>query len=293
MDETTTRKTPGTWSAPVPAREWACLVMLHGPFMGRKWDVGEGRVTIGRDERCTIVVDSDTVSRVHAAIELVGKRREIVDLDSTNGTTIDNVPVLGRAVVHSGSVVSVGSVIFKYLTGDNIEAQYYDQVFQIAVIDALTQVPNRRQSDAFLGREMARARRHDRRLTVMMLDIDNFKEVNDRHGHVTGDQVLRLLAAAIQGRMRGEDLFARYGGEEFVFILPETDLAAGLAVAESIRGLVEGLPLAAAGVRFGVTVSIGVVEFSKDAHVRPEDLIKAADDLLYAAKRAGRNRVCS
>jgi diguanylate cyclase (GGDEF)-like protein len=291
MDEDTTRRFPLSELHAGMARGWACLIMLHGPYVGRKWDLGDSPVTLGRDDQCTIVVVEDTISRMHAAIELSGGRPELVDLDSTNGTLVDNVLVQGRVSLESGAVISIGPVVFKYLAGDDIEGQYLDQVLRLAVIDSLTQIPNKHQFDTFLEREMARARRHDRQLTLLMIDIDHFKQVNDHHGHLTGDKVLREMARAIRSRMRQEDLFARYGGEEFTIVLPETGLASGRLVADAIRNLVEHLPMASVGLPSGITVSIGVAEFHKEKHARPEDLVKEVDDRLYAAKRGSRNRV--
>ena len=161
----------------------------------------------------------------------------------------------------------------------------------MAVTDGLTQIANKRQLDDFLEKELARARRHDRPLTVLMLDIDHFKQVNDVHGHLTGDVVLRDLAAQVKVRIRRDELFARYGGEEFAIVLPETDLQQGIEFGEAVRAMIQGNTTVFEGQALHVTVSIGVAQFNREQHKTPAELLAAADKHLYAAKSAGRNRV--
>ena len=143
----------------------------------------------------------------------------------------------------------------------------------------------------FLDREFARAKRHGRSLSILMLDLDHFKKINDLHGHLTGDFVLKEVTSVIRRRIRREEMFARYGGEEFVIVLPETNREQAVALAESIRRLVEALIIDFEGVKIRVTVSIGVCEFDPLKHSTPQDLLKEADKNLYVAKQRGRNRV--
>lgn len=268
-----------------------CLVVVYGRNIGRKFDLFEDIVTIGRDSDNTIVLDSDAVSRRHARIERLGESRWVIDLNSTNGTYLNDLPVQPRTRLASGQFLKIGETIFKYLTGDNIEASYYEEIHRMAVTDGLTQIANKRALDEFLDREVARARRHGRPLSVLMLDIDHFKNVNDTLGHLTGDVVLRDLAQLIHGRIRREELFARYGGEEFVIALPETPRHAALDYAETIRRMVAEHRVEFEGQTVCVTVSIGVAQFDGAAHGTPDDLLKAADTNLYTAKSRGRNCV--
>lgn len=268
-----------------------CLVEIYGTHIGRKYDLFEDVVTIGRDSDNSISLESDSVSRRHARIERFNDSRFIVDLKSTNGTYVNDVPAEPRSKLKSGVFIKIGDTIFKYLTGDNIEAAYHEEIYRSVVTDGLTQISNKRALDEFLDREVARARRHERNLSVLMLDIDHFKAINDTHGHLTGDYVLKELAGLIRTRMRREELFARYGGEEFIIALPETDVTSAKELAEALRALVHGHEFAFEGAKIRVTISIGVGQFDKSEHRSPHDLIKTADKNLYVAKNKGRNCV--
>ena len=266
-----------------------CLVQVYGQNVGRKYDLFEDVVTIGRDPDNTILLESDSVSRRHARIERFGDHRWVIDLNSTNGTYLDDVLVQPRLRLCSGQFLKIGDTIFKYLSGDDIETSYYEEIHRMAVTDGLTQIPNKRALADFLDREAARARRHDRPLALLMLDIDHFKQINDTLGHLTGDVVLRELAALVAPRVRRDEMFARYGGDEFVIALPETLLPAAVEFAETIRRLVAEHRVEFEGQAVHVTVSIGVAQFSPLHHAGPDDLLKAADANLYAAKSRGRN----
>ena len=268
-----------------------CLVVVYGAAIGRKYDLFEDIINIGRDPDSTITLESDSVSRRHARIERYQGVRYIIDLNSTNGTYLNDTPVHPRSRLESGMLVKIGDTIFKYIAGHDIEAAYFEEIHRSAVTDGLTQIANKRALDDFLDREVSRARRHGRNLTLLMLDIDHFKQVNDVHGHLTGDVVLREIASIVRVRIRREELFARYGGEEFVILLPETDLKGGLEFAEAIREMIEGHATTFENQAIKVTVSIGVAQYSKDDHKSPDDLVKAADRKLYVAKENGRNCV--
>ena len=163
--------------------------------------------------------------------------------------------------------------------------------------DALTGWHNRRYLQSRLQEELARCRRERTPLTCLMIDVDHFKSVNDRFGHLAGDEVLRQIAHCISGEVRGSDVSARYGGEEFVVLLPGTGIAAGFLLAERIRAAVAAEPFELpAGSPLPVTVSIGVAEHSpaldeRDLKLAGERLLALADVALYEAKSGGRNAV--
>ena len=268
-----------------------CLVVIYGANIGRKYELFEDVCTIGRDPDSTVVLESDAVSRRHARIEKLMDARFIIDMNSTNGTYLSDTPVKPRAKLESGAFIKIGDTIFKYLAGDHIETAYFEEIYRMMVIDGLTQIANKRALDDFLEKEMARARRYERPLSVLMMDLDHFKAVNDQHGHLTGDVVLKEMAEVIRERIRREELFARYGGEEFVIVLPETDRKGGIEFAENVRRMVEGLEVSFEGQTIRITISIGVADFDLANHKGPEDLLKAADKNLYIAKHDGRNCV--
>ncbi|HEX4321958.1 MAG TPA: diguanylate cyclase [Acidobacteriaceae bacterium] len=160
-----------------------------------------------------------------------------------------------------------------------------------AETDPLTGVANRRRFYHALDVECLRFTRNHLQLTVMMIDLDHFKEVNDQYGHLTGDAVLRIVAQLLLLCLRKTDLLARYGGEEFAVLLPETSLAGAEVIAERIRQTICQKPVVAEGVSVDVSVSIGLASHSDEREATPEILLKKADLALYRAKAAGRNRV--
>lgn len=155
--------------------------------------------------------------------------------------------------------------------------------------DPLTGLANRREFDARLAVEYERSARHEHPLSLAMLDLDHFKEVNDRHGHALGDEVLRRIAAILARESRAADIPARYGGEEFVLALPDTGLLEARTLCERIRRAIEGHDWGALAPGLAVTVSIGVA--MRNPEESAHEAIEAADQCLYEAKKAGRNRV--
>ena len=166
-------------------------------------------------------------------------------------------------------------------------ANLLERMQQMAVTDGLTQLANRRSFDRSLDRELQRATRTDGRLSVVLLDIDHFKALNDTHGHLVGDNVLREIAAALAECGREYDTIARYGGEEFAAVLPGCSSALAVQVADRLRRAVEE-----AGTEVPVTASCGVATYPYDG-ADIESLLGAADRALYSAKHAGRNQVFS
>jgi len=266
-----------------------CLVVLYGGSIGKKHDLAPGLTTIGRDPLATIVLDADSVSRTHARLEVIAGETWVADLGSTNGTFVNDKPV-ERELLKSGDLVKVGDIIFKFLAGHNVEAAYHEEIYRMTIRDGLTSVANVRYLNEFLEREFARSRRHGRELAVVLLDIDHFKKINDSLGHLTGDYVLRELARVVESRVRRDELFARYGGEEFCLVLPETSREGATNYAEIVRKAIEDHRFLFDGTDVPVTVSCGVATFTPDMS-RPVDIIRAADEALYRAKRSGRNRV--
>ncbi|HEX9873939.1 MAG TPA: diguanylate cyclase [Deferrimonas sp.] len=165
-------------------------------------------------------------------------------------------------------------------------------LLQLSNTDPLTGLHNRRYLMDTLAREVERSCRTDIPLSLVMIDIDHFKRVNDTYGHQVGDAVLVAVAALLQGQLRPYDTAARFGGEEFVLVLPSTELAAAGAVAERLRKLTANLSFAKEGAAdLGLTISAGVAIVSPGSIVNADDLIRQADTALYRAKQDGRNRV--
>ena len=269
----------------------ACLVLIYppGPDMGRRFPLDRSEIVLGRGADMDIQVDRDSVSRRHARVFRSGEHWMVEDLDSTNGSYI-NDQVVKKATLKDSDFLKIGAAIFKFLTGSGIESGYFEEIYRMTIIDALTGAHNKRYFLEFLEREIARCARYRRPLSLLMFDVDHFKKINDAHGHLTGDYVLKELARRLLGRIRREELLARYGGEEFAAVLPETDAAGARTFAEQVRMLIGDQPFEYEGDSFPVTISIGL------ATLEGQDMdalafIKIADDNLYRAKREGRNRV--
>jgi len=159
--------------------------------------------------------------------------------------------------------------------------------------DGLTKVLNRRYWEEQLKQEIHRSQRYHHPLSLILFDLDKFKDLNDKYGHLGGDFVLVQLASFIGSLLRDSDLFGRYGGEEFGIILPDTSLDGAIEVAERICLAVAEYPMLFNQQTIRVSVSMGVAELIPKQHLLHDDLIRCADMALYNAKRAGRNRVCS
>jgi diguanylate cyclase (GGDEF)-like protein len=289
---TETLRSPAIALAAAALRREACLVHIYpsGPSMGRRYPLNGMPVVIGRGSDCGIQIDDHSVSRRHARIEPTDEGHIAVDLGSTNGTYVNNVPA-GEQALKDGDYLRIGNCIYRYLGGGNVEAEYHEEIYRLAIIDGLTEVPNKRYLLEFLGRELARSARHERPLSLLLFDIDRFKSINDERGHLCGDHALRELAIAVKSIVRTEELFARYGGEEFALVLPECTPENAIAAAERIRALVEQHPFSFDGQPFQITVSVGVAATVGSEALSAIELIHRADEKLYEAKRSGRNRV--
>ena len=165
----------------------------------------------------------------------------------------------------------------------------YEVIQKQALEDPLTGISNRRAFFEVSEQLLKIAERSDEPFSIMMLDIDFFKALNDRHGHNVGDDVLKHFTKTVADVLRKSDLFARYGGEEFIVLLPHTDIAGGLKIAEKIRLEIENRLYTTKSISVPVTVSIGVSQYRDDKLIK--EVIKRADEALYRAKNSGRNRV--
>ena len=273
-----------------PVAKEACLVVIYGTDLGRKFNLDLPALTIGRSSKCDVQVDQESVSRSHAKIINTGKTIILRDLGSTNGTYV-NDELIDEYVLQDGDLVKNGRTIFKFLSGSNIENSYHEEIYRLTTVDGLTQIFNKRYFLEALEREISRAHRYHRDLSLILFDIDHFKEVNDTFGHLAGDSVLKQMAAVLKHKIRREDILARYGGEEFAIILPEISGPNGALFAEKIRKLVEKTPFKFEDTKIPVTVSVGVATMD-DTVQDVTTFLHLADRKLYQAKAEGRNRVC-
>jgi diguanylate cyclase (GGDEF)-like protein len=267
----------------------ACIVVIYGPELGKRMHLGAAPFEIGRSSKNDLFLDQESISRHHARITFDGTYHWVADLSSTNGTYVNDTAIREQRL-GDGDQVRIGRSILKFMTGENVEVHYHEEIYRLMTVDALTQVFNRRYFNEALEREFNRSRRYGRSLSLIAFDIDHFKRVNDTYGHLTGDNLLRQIAAAVKPRLRREDVFARTGGEEFGVLLPEVGLDGARITADKVRRIVEATPLKHEQEVIACTVSVGVATLGAD-EASGEDLYKRADERLYEAKQGGRNRV--
>jgi diguanylate cyclase (GGDEF)-like protein len=268
----------------------ACVVVIHGVGLGGRADVDAARVLVGRSQDADLCIAHKSVSREHCQIWRDGDDYRIRDLGATNTTRVNDAPV-AEATLADGDHVTVGESILKFISHTSVEANYHEEIYQLATRDALTNLCNRRHFIEQMDREVARALRHRRPLSMCIIDVDLFKPVNDRYGHISGDEVLRQIADLVHQHVRNDDIAARIGGEEFAVLLPECDADAAYGFAERLRAAVADATFAPGGEPQRITVSIGIADLSPARGDRI-GLMTAADAALYRAKEEGRNRVC-
>lgn len=266
-----------------------CLICIYGADLGQRFDLDVPRLVIGRDVDCDIPLNEDTVSRNHAVIERLDLHRVVTDLDSTNGVFVNSRKVK-VAHLNNGDHVRLGRVILKYLAGGNVERIYHEEIRRLTIEDGLTRTANKRFMMWYLDREFQRSFRHDRPFSLLLIDIDHFKRINDVYGHLAGDEVLAKFAEMTRPRIRKDECLARYGGDEFALLLNETDLDGARTVAEALRAMIREHEFVVDGQAIPVTVSIGVAQRT-EAMEDPSELLKQADAGLLKAKTEGRNRV--
>jgi two-component system cell cycle response regulator len=272
------------------------LLVLSGPQFGDVFPLPlEREIVIGRREDADLRIADEAVSRRHASVRVDGTGAVLRDLESANGTWIEGRRVREEKLADGARVQIGGATTLKFVWADELEARWQMKIAEGALQDPLTGLFNRRHLEERLTSELAAAQRHGRELSLLLADVDFFKAVNDRHGHLAGDEALKMVSFVLRGAIRKEDVLARYGGEEFVVVARETGLPGARALGERIRRAVERSRCAWHGhdlgltVSIGVTVSIGLAEFvpGRSEH----ELLESADRALYLAKQAGRNRV--
>jgi len=293
-DEEQTRigKPPSELVPSAGARDRAYLIVLAGENVGAMFRLEEAETLIGRTATARIRLHDDGISRRHARIFQLGTQLMIEDLKSANGTTVNDETVSTARALSDGDKIRIGSTtILKFTYHDNLEESFQQRMYEAALRDSLTKAYNKKYLLDRLETELAYARRHQARLSVVMFDVDHFKKVNDTFGHLAGDYVLARLARVTAAAVRTEDVFARYGGEEFAILCRGVDLRNAGVFAERVRGMVESTLFEHEGQRIPVTISMGVAAHPDTPAENPTQLIAAADEALYRAKHAGRNRV--
>ncbi len=273
----------------------AYMIVVDGSVPGTMLPLNERGTTLGRSSECDFQIDDITVSRRHAVVAVgVEGIAQITDLGSANGTFVNGESVSPHRVVvlEDGDRVRLGGkVVFKLVRLDPTDERFQRDMFERTVRDPLTGLYHRAYFLSQIGALAERYAASGIGMAILMLDIDHFKKINDCHGHLAGDDVLREVAAVIRESTRAEDLVARYGGEEFVIALPISLVTLAVQRAERIRLAIARRRIPAASLEVCLTASVGLA-FSPPGWSRNERaLILAADQALYQAKAQGRNKV--
>jgi len=267
------------------------LIIYDGDEIGGLHSLTADVTIIGRTAGCDIVIPESRVSRRHAVIRRVAAGSgdfEVVDLGSTNGTFVDGERV-EQMHLQRGHKVAIGGRILKFEEVDRTDIAYQSRIVQMIHLDELTGLLTKRSLFRALETELVRTERYKHPLSVLMMDLDHFKQVNDTFGHLVGSHCLSQVGALIREATRVTDVNGRYGGEEFVSFLPETDTGAAMVVAERVRETLAGKTFEYQETRYGVKISIGVATYPSHGKT-VESLVQAADKALYRAKSTGRNR---
>ncbi len=278
------------------------LVFLSGELIAVPIPLEREDVILGRALEADVRVNDTQVSRQHARVTTVYDPSNnvtnyvVTDLNSRNGTYV-NGQRINRETLENGDKIMVGETILRFDLLDEIDREYQRQIHRLISHDDLTGLLSSRSFFSELRREAGRAKAENRPFCVLMMDGDNFKNVNDNYGHLTGSKTLEEIGLAIMSNLRSGDAAARFGGDEFAAFLLDAELPQALVAAERMRASVENYMFSV--VRQGqaksthqITISIGVSSFPNDSS-DPIELVEMADSALYRAKRDGRNRVAA
>lgn len=271
----------------------AHLVVVHGRDTGRVYDLQASQCRIGRAEAVEVQILDAGISRRHALItRCPDGQYQIQDEGSCNGTFANNDRVAGARPLSHGDRIQVGvSTVLKFARAPHAGADPVRQTVETTRRDALTGVLDRHGFKARLAAELAHARRYDLSLALLLLDLDNFKAVNDGHGRAVGDAVLAELGALLSRITREDDAVARPGDDAFAVICRNTDLVRASILGQRIRSAVSSTVFAVEGLRVPATVSIGAAAVPDPTLDSADAMVRAAGDALQAAQESGGDRV--
>jgi two-component system cell cycle response regulator len=290
--EDTTRMAPAPGPQAEAEENAAYVVVLAGSNVGEMYKIENPRTVMGRGDKVDIRLVDEGISREHA--QLVREDASVIleDMGSTNGTFCNGARVQRQPLADGDKILLGSTTILKFSYHDKLDEMFQRQMSESALRDGLTKAFNKRYFGERLETEYQYAVRHDSPLSLVFLDIDHFKKINDLNGHQAGDYVLVELAGLVNHALRNEDIFARYGGEEFVILSRGTDVPEAAALAERLRRAVEEHEFVYDGNRISVSISVGVARAPRPGVSNPAELLVVADETMYEAKRSGRNRVC-
>jgi diguanylate cyclase (GGDEF)-like protein len=274
----------------------AHLIVLSGANVGQVYNLTKTKIVIGRDENADIQILDAGISRHHARISWDSHKEgyKLEDAGSLNGTYANNQRVYEPYFLREGDKIQLGSMtVLKFACSNELETHYAQKMYETAHRDGLIGIFNRRYFDEQCKSHFLAAVRHQQALSLLVLDLDDFKKINDTYGHPVGDQILIEVANLIGKNIRSDDILARYGGEEFVVLCGHTNLLKASILGERIRHAVSHHVFLSATHHLHLTISIGLASLPDPEITTFEEFIAAADSALYKAKHRGRNCVCA
>jgi two-component system, cell cycle response regulator len=290
-DEDTTSTTSIAELVASHSRKRACLTIVSGEASGQVCTLARGATVVGRAPEAGLRLVEEGISRQHARVQFDEAGVVIEDL-SRNGTFVNGERIRAPVALEPGDKIQIGrTTVLRFAYHDAIDESFHENLLSSALRDPLTRLFNKRYLMDRLDSELNFARRHETALSILMLDIDHFKQINDGHGHLAGDAVLVQLAGVLSRAVRNEDVVARFGGEELMIILRAIPIELAVPLGERLRRLVEATETPHGDHRLWVTMSIGAAAFPTTRAETVAQLVEAADQALYRAKHAGRNRV--
>lgn len=267
------------------------LIVIRGKDVGYEFPLDEAECVLGRDPTSDFTVEDEMASRRHSSVRVVGSsaaavRHVVRDLDSTNGTLVNNRKV-SEVELRDGDRIILGETILLYRVLDEIDISYQDEIRKLIRYHDLTGFLTLKEFYKIVRRGMRGSK--PPHFAVLMVDVDNLREINGLYGHLAGSAVVRRIGEVFRGELASDQAVGIYGGDEFICYVPEASLEKGLELAERLRRAVESDELTYEGTRLPFTVCVGVSHHPSHG-TRIQDLVRAADVALYRAKALGKNR---
>ena len=268
------------------------VLVLTGAELGKRFPLNGEPTVIGRNPaKANIVISDRTVSGIHSRIDFNPRHQQysITDLESRNGILV-NFQKTDISDLNNGDKIFIGATVLKFTYEDDFEDKFHTQLNEIMNIDDLTGLPVKRIFDREYKLEFFNTKRNGKKLSLLMMDMDGLKKINDTYGHQMGSFSISESGKIIRKTIGRKGIASRYGGDEFIAFLRNTSLTKAESIGESIREKIAKHVFTRNEVTVTPTISIGVAEVSDELQ-SPEDLVRIADEALYRAKKAGRNTV--
>ena len=266
------------------------LIVLYPQNQFAQIPLERGTVVLGRGQDADIRFEDELVSRRHCALSFDGGSVTVEDLGSTNGTFVDG-NFVHKQILDSDNRLQIGKMVLKVAYKDPSEEAFSRELYEAATKDPLTGILNRQAFMERFAGELVYARRNDTFINIVMIDVDDFKQVNDTWGHPCGDLVLKEIARLLSDEKRDSDLLARYGGEEFLLLMNGITPEDAKKRAEKLRMTIAHHIFSWMDTRIPVTISLGISSRRGADVAQINELIAESDKLLYVAKGNGKNQV--